>query len=73
MPDEKERKIKHAPKTLSDESFPFYPVASATETTGMIPALPATDSQAEAYEDLMDIPTRRADIHPENGDTPSRP
>lgn len=72
MPAKRKKKKKSA-ETPLDGLFPLYPVASATEATGLIPALPATDFQAEAYADLMDISPQKADAHPENGDPPVGP
>ncbi|MCI8553719.1 MAG: hypothetical protein HFJ80_02080 [Clostridiales bacterium] len=34
----------------------LYPVASSMECTGLIPAAPATESEAESYGQIYDIP-----------------
>lgn len=39
-----------------DLFFEIDTVASATECTGLIPALPLTEAQAQAYTDLYSIP-----------------
>lgn len=41
------------------------PVASATECTGLIPALPQSDSQVESYEDIYPFMTPPKDKNPE--------
>lgn len=41
-------------------------VASATECTGLIPAKPATEPEAESYTDIYDVPL---DTHPKQAPT----
>ena len=43
------------PKRDSDEDF-YEPIVSATECTGLVPAIPETDEDLENLEELYELP-----------------
>lgn len=51
-----EKPSKRPPRKIDyNDDLYFDSVASATEVTGLIPTPPASDDEAEAYEQLSDI------------------
>ncbi len=42
-----------------DEYFSINEVPSSTDCTGLIPALPVSESEAESYTDLYHIPKQK--------------
>lgn len=53
------------PPYSDEEDELFEPVVSATECTGLIPAIPSTEEELESMEELYDLPinedTKKAD------------
>ncbi len=50
-------------KRSNDPALPFGPeaVASTMECTGLIPSLPMTEGQADAYKEIYDVPCQQQD------------
>lgn len=78
MDDKYKRPIDQDGNALFDE---LYPVASAMECTGLIPAAPATTAEVDSYSDIYDIPLAKSakdannhlqDIDVSNTPTPSQ-
>lgn len=57
MDDKDKRPIDQEGDELFDE---LYPVASAMECTGLIPAAPASTAEVDSYSDIYDIPLAKS-------------
>lgn len=58
----KKNQPKNPQKNLPLDDAIFYnSVASTNDTTGLIPALPETDLEADSYEEIVDIHEQKTD------------
>ena len=46
---------------MLDDTLFYNSVASSSDTTGLIPALPETDLEADSYEEIVDIHKQKTD------------
>ena len=45
-----------SPSPAPEDAFLVNPVASTTDVTGYAPVIPISDSEAESYGELFDVP-----------------